>query len=99
MCSIYAYEREHQSSICDDVRSGGGCPLPKKSTTESLESPGTSKYFIGCWLKELEHNFLELCHLYTHFMKGLFQKIPVELPNKHIPKEKRKSLLHAIGGG
>ena len=32
-------------------------------------------------------------------MKKLFQKIPVELPNKPSPKEKYKSLLHAIGGG
>ena len=32
-------------------------------------------------------------------MKGLFQKISVELTNKPSPKEKSKSLLHAIGGG
>ena len=32
-------------------------------------------------------------------MNELFYKIPVELPNKPIPKEKRKSILHAIGGG
>ena len=29
----------------------------------------------------------------------MFQKIPVKLPNKPIPREKRRSLLHAIGGG
>ena len=32
-------------------------------------------------------------------MKLLFQKLPVELPNKPSSNEKRKSLLHAIGGG
>ena len=32
-------------------------------------------------------------------MKLLFQKIPSELPNQPSTKEKRKSLLHAIGGG
>ena len=32
-------------------------------------------------------------------MKELFQKIPVELPNQHIPKEIPRYLLHAIGGG
>ena len=37
--------------------------------------------------------------MYTHYMKELFQKIPVELPDQPIPKEKQKSLLHAIGGG
>ena len=31
-------------------------------------------------------------------MEELFQKINVKLPNQPIPKEKRKSLLHAIGG-
>ena len=34
--------------------------------------------------------------MYTHYMKLLFQKIPVELPNQPSPKEKRKWLLHAI---
>ena len=37
--------------------------------------------------------------MYTHFMKELFQKIPVELPNQPSPKEKFQSLLHDIGGG
>ena len=32
-------------------------------------------------------------------MKTLFQKTPVELPKQPIPKEKRKCLLHTIGGG
>ena len=36
MCSIDAYEREHQSSICDDGSSGGGFPLPITSTTKAL---------------------------------------------------------------
>ena len=32
-------------------------------------------------------------------MTALFYKIPVKLPNQPSQKEKRKSLLHAIGGG
>ena len=32
-------------------------------------------------------------------MEELLKKIPVKLPNKPSPKEKRKLLLHAIGGG
>ena len=32
-------------------------------------------------------------------LNKLFQKIPVELPKRPSPKEKIKSLLHAIGGG
>ena len=31
-------------------------------------------------------------------MEELFHKIPVKIPNKPSPKEKRKSLLLAIGG-
>ena len=31
-------------------------------------------------------------------MEELLEKIPVELPNKPSPKEKRKSLLHYTGG-
>ena len=69
MCSIDAYEKEHQSSICDDISSGGGCPLPKNSTTEALVLLGATIYFISFWLKALEHNFLERCNLYTHYME------------------------------
>ena len=32
-------------------------------------------------------------------MKNIFQKIPVELPNPLIHKEKYQSLLHDIRGG
>ena len=99
MCSIDAYEKEHQLSSCDDGISGGGCPLTTTSMTEALESLGATIDFIGCWLKALEHNFLERCNLYTRYMEELFHKIPGKLPNKPSPKEKRKSLLHAIGGG
>ena len=69
MCSIDAYEREHQSYSCDYGRSDGGCPIPITSTTKALEPIGATIYFIGCWLNALEHNFLERCHLYTHFME------------------------------
>ena len=98
MCSIYIYEKYHQSSI-DDGSSGGGFPLLTNSTTEALDSLGATIYFMGCWIKDLEHNFIEGCNFYSHHMDLLFQKIPVKLPNKPSPREKRKSLLHAIGGG
>ena len=69
----------HIAAIMESA--GGGCPLPTTSTTEALQSLGATIDFIGCWIKSLEHNFLELCNLYTHYMEELFQKIPVELPN------------------
>ena len=37
--------------------------------------------------------------MYVLNMNKLFQKISVELNKQPSPKEKRKSLLHAIGGG
>ena len=60
---------------------------------------GATIYFVGCWLKALEHNFLEHLNLYTHYTGELFQKINVELTNQPSTKGKRKSLLHAIVGG
>ena len=62
MCSIDAYEKEHQSSSCDDGSISGGCPLPENSTTEALESFIATIDVIGCWLKALEHNFLKRCN-------------------------------------
>ena len=37
--------------------------------------------------------------MYDFNIKKLLQKIPVELTKQPSPKENRKSLLHAIGGG
>ena len=85
MYSIGAHEKEHQLS-CDDGRIGGGFPLPTNSTTESLELFGATIDFIGCWLEALEHNFIEICKLYSHYMDLLFQKTPVELSNQPSPK-------------
>ena len=58
---------------------------------------GATIYYIDCWLKALEKNFMELCNFYAFNMEKLFQKIPVELPNQPSPKEERKLLLQAIG--
>ena len=76
MCYIFTNEREPQSSICDDGRISGGCPLSTTSTTEALASLGATIYVIGCWLKSLEHNFLERSNLYTNYLEELFHKIP-----------------------
>ena len=53
MCYIDSYEKEHQSSRCDDGSRFWFFPLPKNPTTESLELLGATIYFIGCWLKSL----------------------------------------------
>ena len=74
MCYIDAYRKQHQSSICDYGRSGGGCPLPTNPTTEASELLCATIYFTVCWLKTLEHNFLERCNLYTHNMEEFFRK-------------------------
>ena len=98
MCSIDEHEKYHWSS-CDYGSSGGVFPLPSNSTAEALYLLGTTIYFIGCWLKALEHNFIERCHMYLFNMKKLFQKNPVELPKQPSPRKKRRSPLHAFGGG
>ena len=53
MCSVDLYERENQSSICDDGSSGGGCPLPITSTTEELEYLGATIDFYWLLAKSL----------------------------------------------
>ena len=72
--------------------------MPSNSTTEALVLLSATIYFIGCCLKSLEYNVLELCNMYVFNMKKLFQKTPVELPQQPSPIKKFKSLLHAIGG-
>ena len=98
MCCIDAHEKEHPSSY-DYGSSGGVFLLPSNSTTEALVLLGAIIDFIGCWLKYLERNVLQLCNMYVLNMRKLFQKIPVELNKQPSPREKRKSLLHAIGCG
>ena len=97
MCSIYAHKKEHQSS-CDDGSSGGVCPLPSNSTTEVLYLLGATIDFIGYWLKSLENNFIERCNMYVFNMNNCFRKSQLNFLKTH-SKEKRKLLLHAIGGG
>ena len=80
MCSIDAHEKEHQSSF-DYSSSGEGCPLPSNSTIEALDFLGTTIDFIGCWIKSLEHNFIERFNMYV-FTVICFRENPVKRPNK-----------------
>ena len=99
MCSIDAHEKYHQSS-CDYVSSCGGCPLPSNSTTEALYLLGATIYFIGCWLKALEHNITEHCNMYIFNMNKKNQEIPVELPKQPSPKKNANyhyMLLELVG--
>ena len=87
MCSIDAYKREYQSYSCVDGSSCGGCALPINPTIEALELLGATIYFIGCCLKALEHNFLERCHLYTHFIEELLKKSQLNFLIKPVQKK------------
>ena len=98
MCYIDAH-RKYNPQFCDGGSSGGGCPLPSNSTTETLVLLGATIDFIGCLIKALKQNVLERCNMYVLNMNKLFQKILVELPKQPSPKEKRELLLHVIGGG
>ena len=53
MCSIDAYEKEHQSYSCDDGSSGVFFSIPTNSTIETLKLPGATIDFIGCLRKSL----------------------------------------------
>ena len=89
MCSIDAHEKEHQSSF--DYSSSGECfPLPSNSTTESLDSLGATIDFIGFWLKALEHNFIERCNLYTHYMEDFFIKSELNFLINPVQRKKLK---------
>ena len=66
---INAYEIEHQSYSCDDGSISGICPILITSTTKALESLGETINVTCCWLKALEHNILECCNFYTHYME------------------------------
>ena len=92
MCSIDSHGKYNQSS-CDDVSSGGGCSLPSNSTTEELVLLGATMDFIGCWIKSLKQNMLELCNMYDFNMNKLFQKTPVEIPKQPSPKEKKQIII------
>ena len=81
MCVIDAHENINPSEH-DDGSSGGGYPLPSNSTIEALVLLGATIDFIGFWLKSLEQNLLERCHMYFLNMKILFLNIPVELPKQ-----------------
>ena len=94
--SFDAHGKENPSS-CDYGSSVGGCPIPSNSTSEALVFLGGTIGFIGCWMKALEHYVLERCNVYVFNMNKLCPEILFELPKQSSPKEKRKSLLHAIG--
>ena len=71
MCFIDAHEKNNPSEHYDGSRSGG-YPLPSNSKTDTLVLLGATIDFIGCWIKALEHNFLEFCHMYNFAMRKLF---------------------------
>ena len=68
LCAIDAHEKINPSEH-DDGNSGGGYPLPSNSTIESLYLLGATIDIIGCWIKALEHNFLERCRMYFFTMR------------------------------
>ena len=96
---FHSHEKEHQS-YCDDDNSGGGCSLPSNSTTEALDFLGETIYFIGCWLKALEHNVLEICNMYFFNMKKIFQKTLVEITKTPVQRKNTNNyymLLEVFG--
>ena len=66
-CVLFMHMKKNPSEH-DDGSTGGGYPLQLNLTTEALVFLSATIYFIGCWLKALEHNVLERCHMYIYFL-------------------------------
>ena len=56
MCYIISHDKQ-QPTYVDDEISGGGIPITKNATTESLEALGDILNFIYCWLKLFHRNY------------------------------------------
>ena len=56
MCDLYAYDKENYKST-DPTDFGGGIPLPKYSTTDSIVYLCVNINFIGNWLNVLVKTF------------------------------------------
>ena len=78
MCSIYAHEKEHQSS-CDDGSSGRVCLLSSNSTTEALHLLDATIYFIDCLAKILRTQVHRTLLMFSHNMVTLFKKYQLNL--------------------
>ena len=99
MSSIDVREKYHPSS-CDDGSSGGGCPPPSNSTTEALVLLGATIYFIGCWIKPLEHNVIEHLNMYVFNMNIFFRKSQLNFLNNPVQGENANRyymLLEVVG--
>ena len=99
MCAIDAYANNNPSEH-DDLSSGGGYTLLSHSTTEKLVLLGVTIYFIGCWLKPLEQNVLECCHMYIFAMQKLFLKSQLNFLNHLSQRENTNPyymLLELVG--
>ena len=74
MCYIIVHDK--QQHLYDyDKSGGGGRPIPKNATTESLEAIGATLNFIGCWLELFHRNCEGRWKMYNEDMKKLFKQI------------------------
>ena len=67
MCSIDAHEKNAPEKY-DGINIGRN-PIRLNSTTEAIVSLSVTIEFIGCWMRGIEHTFLECFNMYL--------KIPV----------------------
>ena len=79
MCGLKEYGNIDEKSS-ESVRIGGGRPLLKELTTDSLKSLCSRFNFIYAWLKLLESNYASSCYGYQENMKQLFHKITTKNP-------------------
>ena len=74
-------------------------PIPKKATTEALESLSATLNFINFWIKRFDITYKVVCGMYNKAMKNMLQKI-TKIKSKPLSQgKKHKKLLTEIGGG
>ena len=73
MCSIVAHDKKQPSYEYEEI-SNWDRPIPKNTTTESLESVVSTLNFIDMWIKLFDQNHDFKCEMYNRAMKKMFQK-------------------------
>ena len=97
-CSIVAHDKK-QPLYEDYERSIGDRPIPKNSTTKTLEALGATLNFIDIWLKLFDQNYDVRNEAYNIAMKKMLQKIPTIKPKPLSQGKKVQKLTTEICGG
>ena len=88
-----------KTSYEDEESSIGDRPIPKKTTTESLEALGVTFNFIDVWIKLLYNNYEARRVSCSTNNKEMFKQIPTMMTKPLSQRQKFQKLMTEIGGG